>query len=73
MFVPLRRHSQLTDPLCPQELNDDGRLKRPYRHTSIQESINVIWFKNQDDDGVVFSEHFSPMPSPALALIATVV
>jgi hypothetical protein len=44
-----------------------------YQHPIIQKAINILWFKNMDDDGMTFHEHFSPMPIPAIALVLTVV
>ena len=44
-----------------------------YRHPIIQKAINTLWFKNEDDDGMTFREHFSPIPIPAVALVLTVV
>jgi hypothetical protein len=32
-----------------------------------------LWFKNKDDDGLIFQEHFSPMPFPAIAIALTVI
>jgi hypothetical protein len=56
-----------------RELNVGGSPQHPYRHSSIQTAINAIWFKDKDDDGITFYEHFSPIPIPALALILTVI
>ncbi|KAH9985001.1 hypothetical protein BJV77DRAFT_1162258 [Russula vinacea] len=55
------------------EALDGGKRHRPYRHPIIQEAINVTFFRNEDDAGVVHQEHFSPMPIPIIALILTVV
>ncbi|KAN0116036.1 hypothetical protein V8E52_006342 [Russula decolorans] len=50
-----------------------GRRHSPYSHPVIQEAINVTLFRSKDDVGVVFHEHFSPMPIPIIALMLTVV
>ena len=55
-----------------QERNS-GNLLHQYRHPIIQKAINILWFKNEDDDGMAFREHFSPIPIPAVALVLTVV
>ena len=69
---------QLSDFLirmCSQEHNYYENLPNqyPYRHPIIQEAINILWFKNRDDDGMAFQEHFSPMPIRAMALVLTAV
>jgi hypothetical protein len=62
-----------TDPFRHQEARDRGKRHSPYSHPIIQEAINVTLFRNKDDVGVVYHEHFSPMPIPIIALILTVV
>ncbi|KAI0265923.1 hypothetical protein BC834DRAFT_158132 [Gloeopeniophorella convolvens] len=49
----------------------DGRPHWPYRHPIIQKAVNITWFRNKDDDGVVYHEYFSPVPSQAIALVLT--
>ena len=60
-------------PICSQAHNSNQNLQYPYRHSIIQEAINILWFKNKDDDGMTFQEHFSPMPIRAMALVLTAV
>ncbi|KAG1720028.1 uncharacterized protein EDB91DRAFT_1065099, partial [Suillus paluster] len=36
-----------------------------------QQAVNLIWYHNKKDDGVVFEKVFSPFPIPALALVYT--
>jgi len=55
------------------EARDRGKRHSPYSHPIIQEAINVTLFRNKNDVGVVYHEHFSPMPIPVIALILTVV
>ncbi|KAH9970475.1 hypothetical protein BJV74DRAFT_867087 [Russula compacta] len=50
-----------------------GKRHNPYRHPIIQKTINMNWFRNKDDVGVVHHEHFSPMPVPIIALSLTVI
>ncbi|KAI6026904.1 hypothetical protein BKA83DRAFT_109251 [Pisolithus microcarpus] len=44
-----------------------GFLKAPL----IQKIVNMMWFANKHDDGVMFPNHFKPFPHPALALVLT--
>jgi len=55
------------------ESNYSESLQDPYRHTAIQKAVNSLWFKNKDDDGMKFQEHFSPMPIRAMALVLAVI
>lgn len=55
-----------------QERNSGSPLHQ-YRHPIIQKGINILWFKDKDDDGMTFQEHFSPIPISAVALVLTVV
>jgi hypothetical protein len=59
-------------PVRLQEQNSGYPLHQ-YRHPIIQKAINILWFKSEDDDGMTFREHFSPIPIPAVALVLTVV
>ena len=53
--------------------NFGGRPHYPYRHPIIQEVINIMWFRNKDDDGIVFREYFVPIPIEVIGLVLTVV
>ena len=55
-----------------QELSAGGK-SHPYRHPVLQKAINLTWFRNKDDEGVFFHEHFSPLSVKAIALILAVV
>ena len=35
--------------------------------------INITWFQNKDDIGIVFREYFNPIPLEAIALVLTMV
>ena len=50
-----------------------GRLRYPYRHPIIQKVINITWFQNKDDDGIVFHDYFTPIPIEVIAIVLTVV
>lgn len=65
---------RLLSPVHVQEFNIIGGTRQhPYRHPIIQRAINLIWFQSKDGDGVVFYEHFMPIPIQAIALALTVV
>jgi len=55
------------------EPNIGGSPHGPYRHPMLQKAINIMWFRKKDDDGIVFHEHFTPMPIQAMALALTVI
>jgi len=59
--------------VCTQEPNFGGTPQQPYQHPIIQETINIIWFPNRDGDGIVFYEHFTPIPIKVIALALTLV
>jgi hypothetical protein len=59
-------------PVRSQEQDSEITFHQ-YRHPIIQKLINNLWFKNEDDDGMIFLDHFSPIPIPAVALVLTVV
>ncbi|KAI0260376.1 hypothetical protein BC834DRAFT_973515 [Gloeopeniophorella convolvens] len=46
-------------------------FKGPYRHPAIQKGINMMWFMNRRDEGILYSMYFNPMPYPAIAFILT--
>jgi Domain of unknown function (DUF6532) len=39
----------------------------------IQKVVNIMWFENEDDIGVIFHDYFAPIPFEAIALVLTVV
>ncbi|KAI6013856.1 hypothetical protein EDC04DRAFT_2904439 [Pisolithus marmoratus] len=39
----------------------------------IQKIMNMMWFVNKHDNGIIFPNHFKPFPYPALALVLTAV
>ncbi|KAG1829051.1 hypothetical protein DFJ58DRAFT_848828 [Suillus subalutaceus] len=44
-----------------------------YKTKLLQEGINVMWFANQNDEGVVYHKHFNPMPTEIIALTLTAI
>jgi hypothetical protein len=56
-----------------QEPNIGGPPHYPYRHPIIQRVINLTWFEDKEDDGIVFHEYFAPIPFEVIALVLTVV
>ena len=48
-------------------------LHYPYRHPIIQKAIDITWFRSVIDVGLLYRNHFSPLPVPAIAFILTAV
>ena len=44
-----------------------------YKHRIIQKAVNVLFYANKKDKGVLFPQYFRPFPLPGLGLILTVV
>ena len=42
-----------------------------YRNPLIQKLINVMWFRNRQDEGVVYDQYFHPIKVEMLALVLT--
>jgi len=63
--------TDLTFIYCETNIGDTPQ--HPYRHPAIQRAINMMWFQSKDDDGIVFHEHFMPIPIRAIALALTVI
>ena len=73
-YVSLHRICrQLSIAICSQDFNSGGRPRYPYRHPIIQKVVNITWFQNMDDIGIIFYEHFNPIPFEVIALVLTVV
>ncbi|KAI0282036.1 hypothetical protein BC826DRAFT_881974, partial [Russula brevipes] len=54
----------------------DGNVverKGLYQNIIIQKAINAAWFAHRNDEGIVFSETFHPIPLPTIALVLTAV
>ncbi|KAI9450996.1 hypothetical protein BJY52DRAFT_1175373 [Lactarius psammicola] len=56
-----------------REPNPGGSPHHPYRHPALQKAINITWFRDRIDDGVIYHEYFSPMSVPAIASMLAVV
>jgi Domain of unknown function (DUF6532) len=50
-----------------------GSPHYPYRNSIIQRVVNLTWFEDKEDDGVVFYEYFAPIPFEAIAFVLMVV
>ncbi|KAG2128348.1 uncharacterized protein EDB93DRAFT_1052400, partial [Suillus bovinus] len=44
-----------------------------YKTELLQDSINVMWFANRSDEGIVYNQFFNPMPIKLIALMLTTV
>jgi len=51
------------------EFNSGEIPRHPYQHPAIQNAIDITWFRYSLDVGIMFPEHFSPIPIPAIAFI----
>ncbi|KAI0274561.1 hypothetical protein BGY98DRAFT_920581 [Russula aff. rugulosa BPL654] len=39
----------------------------------IQKAVNITWFQNKNDIGIILHEHFNPIPFEVIALAVTVI
>ena len=75
----VRRFSPPLQPIDHRRLSQEPNIggpedpHHPYRHPIIQKVINITWFKNKDDDGILFYDYFSPIPIEVIALALTAV
>ncbi|KAG1784954.1 uncharacterized protein HD556DRAFT_1250576, partial [Suillus plorans] len=44
-----------------------------YKTGLIQSAVNDMWFANRNDEGVIYSKYFDPLPVKLLALILTAI
>ena len=42
-----------------------------YRNPLIQKLVNVMWFRNRQDEGVTYDKYFHPIKAEMLALVLT--
>ena len=54
-------------------MDPDGKRKGIYKHPIIQKAVNAMWFKNKQDEGIVYSDLFNPVSVHSIALILTAV
>ena len=61
--------------ICQVLSNSDGKRKGIYKHPIIQKAINIMWFKNKQDEGtsILYCDLFNLISVPSIALILTVV
>ncbi|KIJ12241.1 hypothetical protein PAXINDRAFT_14865 [Paxillus involutus ATCC 200175] len=62
--------------LCYRSLgNPDEDVPRSglYEHRIIQKAINIAYYCNKKDEGVVYSQYFQPFPLRGVALMLTVI
>jgi hypothetical protein len=52
---------------------DVTKRKGMYQTKLIQKVVNVMWFRNKQDEGVVHEDKFNPLTIPALALVLAAV
>jgi hypothetical protein len=53
--------------------DDEKNRKGMYRAKIIQKVVNVMWFRNKQDEGVIHEENFKPFSIAALALVLAAV
>jgi hypothetical protein len=57
-----------------QLCHENHTLRRGlYRNPLIQKIVNVMWFRNRQDEGVTYRKYFHPMRAETVALVLTVV
>ncbi|KAG0698268.1 hypothetical protein DFH29DRAFT_855997 [Suillus ampliporus] len=44
-----------------------------YKTELLQEGINLMWFTNRNDEGIIYYKYFSPVPVRAVALVLTAI
>jgi hypothetical protein len=59
-------HTQIND-------RDPANRRGLYKNPLIQKVLNVMWFRNRQDEGVVYDNYFQPIKVETLALVLTVV
>ena len=59
--------------MCQILSDTEGKQKRLYNHPIIQKAINVMWFENKQDEGIIYPDLFKPIPVPLITLILTAV
>ncbi|KAI0276822.1 hypothetical protein BC826DRAFT_928182, partial [Russula brevipes] len=50
-----------------------SKRKGLYQSIIIQKVINITWFARRQDEGVIYSKLFHPIPLPTIALVLTAV
>ncbi|KAG1857810.1 hypothetical protein F4604DRAFT_1685106 [Suillus subluteus] len=44
-----------------------------YKSKLLQDSINIMWFANQNDEGIIYHKYFNPIPVEVVALVLTAI
>lgn len=44
-----------------------------YKTDLLQDGINIMWFANRSDEGIVYNQYFNPMPIKVIALMLTAI
>ncbi|KAG1750036.1 uncharacterized protein EDB91DRAFT_1244629 [Suillus paluster] len=44
-----------------------------YKSELLQDSINIMWFANQNDEGIIYHKYFNPIPVEVVALVLTAI
>ncbi|KAG1836803.1 hypothetical protein DFJ58DRAFT_611510, partial [Suillus subalutaceus] len=44
-----------------------------YKTELLQDGINLMWFANRNDEGVIYHKYFNPMPVEVVALVLTAI
>ncbi|KAF8954315.1 hypothetical protein BDZ97DRAFT_1913946 [Flammula alnicola] len=57
------------------KVHDADHMKRKglYKNPLIQKIINTMWFRNRQDEGVIFEGYFRPIRPETIALVLTVI
>jgi hypothetical protein len=42
-----------------------------YKTELLQEGINIMWFTNRDDEGIIYHKYFNLIPTEVIALVLT--
>ncbi|KAG2152584.1 uncharacterized protein EDB93DRAFT_1137405, partial [Suillus bovinus] len=42
-----------------------------YKTELLQEGINIMWFANRNDEGIIYHKYFNPIPPEVIALVLT--
>ncbi|KAG1868654.1 hypothetical protein F4604DRAFT_1927193 [Suillus subluteus] len=40
---------------------------------NLQEGINIMWFANRNDEGIIYHKYFNPIPTEVVALVLTAI
>ncbi|KAG1879069.1 hypothetical protein F4604DRAFT_1923219 [Suillus subluteus] len=72
----VRKNHDLAESLKDSSVfvfKDWSRKKGIYKTELLQEGINLMWFTNQNDKGIIYHKYFNPVPVRAIALMLTAI